>query len=87
MRICRLTSTSFALSLLSSNHYQLLIGMKEKQNAAIDEDWQCKILDELILSWFSSKRSSESMKRGTTNESKAMEYHLKKLINFKLFLH
>ena len=55
MRICRLTGTSFALGLLSSNHYRLLIGMKEKQNAAIDKDWKCKMLDELILSWFQAK--------------------------------
>ena len=38
MRIFRLTGTSFALGLLSSNHYRLLIGMNEKQNATIDED-------------------------------------------------
>ena len=56
MRIYRSTGTVFALSLLFSNHYRLLIGMKKKENVVIDENWQCKILNKLISLWFSSKR-------------------------------
>ena len=61
------------MGLLSSNHFRLLIRLKEKENCVLDANWKRKMLDELMASWFSNRRSTESMKRGTSNESKAME--------------
>ena len=52
MRLFTLTGTLFALGLLSSNHFRLLINLKEKENIVIDNDWKCKILDEIVYSLF-----------------------------------
>ena len=68
----RLTGTLFAKGLLSSNHFRQIIKIAPKE-INFDDVWRRKILDDLILSWFSNSRSTDSMKRGTANENSIMK--------------
>ena len=67
LRLFRLTGTLFSKGLLSSNHFREIIKLQQK-DFNFDDEWKRKMLDDLVSSWFSNNRSTDSMKRGTANE-------------------